>query len=42
MLVLGGRERTQAGFRSLLQSSGFSLSRIIPLGTYSLIESHPV
>lgn len=42
MLVLGGRERTEAEFRSLLQSAGFSLNRIIPVGTCSLIECHPV
>lgn len=42
MLVLGGRERTEAGFRTLLQSAGFSLSRVIPVGTYALIESRPL
>ena len=42
MLVLGGRERTEAEFRSLFQSAGFSLSRIIPAGVYSLIEGHPI
>lgn len=41
MLVIGGRERTEADFRSLLQSAGFSLSRIIPAGSYSLIECQP-
>jgi hypothetical protein len=40
MLVLGGRERTEADFRSLLQSAGFKFSRMIPAGNYSLIESH--
>jgi hypothetical protein len=40
MLVLGGRERTEADFRSLLQSAGFSLSRVIPAGAYCLIECH--
>jgi hypothetical protein len=42
MLVIGGRERTQADFRLLLQSAGFSLSRIIPAGAASLIECLPV
>lgn len=41
MLVLGGRERTEAGFHALLQSAGFSMGRIIPAGSYSLIECHP-
>jgi hypothetical protein len=41
MLVLGGRERTEADFRSLLDSAGFALNRVIPAGTYSLIECHP-
>jgi hypothetical protein len=41
MLVLGGRERTEAEFRSLLGSAGFSLNRVIPAGAYSLIECHP-
>jgi hypothetical protein len=41
MLVLGGRERTEADFRSLLHSAGFSLTRVIPAGTYSLIECRP-
>jgi SAM-dependent methyltransferase len=42
MLVLGGRERTEADFRSLLSATGFSLTRIIPTETSSLIECHPV
>src|ERR1700677_1934365 len=41
MLVLGGRERTEADFHALLKSTGFSVSRIIPAGAYSLIECHP-
>ncbi len=41
MLVLGGRERTEADFQTLLQSAGFSINRIIPAGAYSLIECHP-
>ncbi len=42
MLVLGGRERSEAEFRSLLATAGFSLARIIPSETHSLIECHPV
>jgi SAM-dependent methyltransferase len=38
MLVLGGRERTQDEFMMLVQTAGFSLNRVIPAGTYSLIE----
>ena len=42
MLVIGGRERTEADFRSLLASTHFSLIRIIPTETSSLIECHPI
>lgn len=42
MLVIGGRERSEAEFRSLLASVDFSLARIIPTETSSLIECHPV
>jgi hypothetical protein len=42
MLVIGGRERTQADFRSLLAAAGFSLTRIIPAEASSLIKCHPV
>jgi hypothetical protein len=42
MLVLGGCERTEAQFRALLKSAGFSLTRIVPAGAYSLIEGQPV
>ncbi len=41
MLVIGGRERTEADFRSLLAATGFSLTRIIPTEASSLIECHP-
>lgn len=41
MLVVGGRERTEAEFRSLLAATGFSLTRIIPTEASSLIECHP-
>jgi SAM-dependent methyltransferase len=42
MLVIGGRERTEADFRSLLTATGFSLARIISTEVSSLIECHPV
>ncbi len=42
MLVLGGRERTEADFRSLLAASGFAISRIVPTEANSVIECHPV
>jgi hypothetical protein len=42
MLVIGGCERTEADFRSLLASSYFSLTRIITTEASSLIECHPV
>lgn len=41
MLVVGGRERTEADFRSLLDSTRFSLTRIIPTEASWLIECHP-
>ena len=42
MLVIGGRERTEAEFRSLLATNGFSLMRINPIESHTLIECHPV
>lgn len=42
MLVLGGCERTEADFRSLLADTGFSLNRIISTEASTLIECHPV
>lgn len=42
MLVIGGRERIEAEFRSLLAATGFSLTRILATETSSLIECHPV
>jgi hypothetical protein len=41
MLVVGGRERTEADFRSLLDSTRFSLTHIIPTEASWLIECHP-
>jgi hypothetical protein len=42
MLVLGGRERTESDFRSLLAAAGFAISRIIPAEATSVIECQPV
>ena len=42
MLVIGGRERTEAEFRSILAASGFSLTRVISAEAFSLIECHPI
>ncbi len=41
LVFFRGRERTEADFNSLLRSAGFTLSRVIPAGPYSLIESRP-
>jgi hypothetical protein len=41
MLVLGGVERTEAEFKKLVASAGFSLQRVTPAGTYSIIECRP-
>jgi hypothetical protein len=42
MLVIGGRQRTEADFRALLARSGFSITRIIPAESNSVIECHVV
>jgi SAM-dependent methyltransferase len=42
MLVIGGRERTEGEFRSLLAAGGFDLTRVIPTGRSTLMECHPV
>ena len=41
MLVIGGRERSETEFRSLLASADFSVARIISTETSSVIECHP-
>ena len=43
MLVrTGGRERTEAEYRGLLQAAGLRLARVLPTGTQvSLIEAKP-
>jgi hypothetical protein len=42
MLVIGGRERTEANFRSLLAAAGFAITRIVPAEATSVIECHVV
>jgi SAM-dependent methyltransferase len=43
MIMTGGRERTEAEWRSLLESTGFRLSRVVPTESgFSVIESRPV
>jgi hypothetical protein len=42
MLVLGGRDRPEADFRSLLAATGYCLTRIINIGASSIIECHPI
>jgi len=42
LVMLGGRERTEAEFRALLHEAGFHLNRVIPTaGPMSIIESLP-
>jgi hypothetical protein len=40
MLVIGGRERTETNFRSLLAAAGFAITRIVPAEGTSVIECH--
>jgi SAM-dependent methyltransferase len=43
LVVLGGRERTEAEYRELLERSGFALSRVIPTSSpLTLIEARPL
>jgi hypothetical protein len=42
MLAIGGRDRTEADFRSLLAAAGFALTRIVPTEASSVLECHPV
>jgi hypothetical protein len=43
LVLLGGRERTEAEYRALLASSGFTLARIVPTSSdYSILEGLPV
>jgi hypothetical protein len=42
MVMTGGRERTRAEFAALLNTAGYSLSRIIPtLAPQSVLEAFP-
>jgi hypothetical protein len=44
MLLLGGKERTEAEFRSILASAGFAVERAVPVGSVfdmSIIEARP-
>jgi hypothetical protein len=44
MLLVGGKERTEAEFRSLLASAGFAVERVVPVGSVfdmSIIEARP-
>ena len=42
LVLLTGRERTEAEFRALYAAAGFRLTRIIPLGGPAIIEGVPV
>ncbi len=43
LLFVGGRERTEAEFASLLERSGFEMTRVVPtISSISLIEARPV
>jgi SAM-dependent methyltransferase len=43
LVVVGGRERTEAEYRELFKRSGFALARVIPTNSpLSLIEAQPV
>lgn len=43
MVVLGGRERTEAEFRALLANARLKLRRTIPLPTgNSVLEAHKI
>ncbi|MGO4879249.1 MAG: methyltransferase [Bryobacteraceae bacterium] len=42
MLVIGGRERTEADFRALLANAGLAVARIVPTEASALIECHPI
>jgi hypothetical protein len=42
LVVLGGRERTEAEFRGLLASSGFKVARILSTALgFSVVEAFP-
>jgi hypothetical protein len=41
MVMVGGQERTEAEYRALLASAGLRVTRVIPTGAMSVIESVP-
>jgi hypothetical protein len=42
LVARGGRERTEAEFRALLESTGFRIDRIVPVALeFSVIEASP-
>jgi SAM-dependent methyltransferase len=41
LIFVTGHERTEAEFAALLRAGGFSLTRVIPTGYMSIIESEP-
>ena len=42
MLVIGGRDRSEAEFRAVLEAGGFAITRIVPTEASSVIECRPV
>lgn len=43
LVAIGGRERTEAEYRTLLGSAGFALTRTMPIAAYySVIEATPI
>jgi hypothetical protein len=42
MILTGGRERTEAEFRSLLREAGFALTQVVPTPGASILEGTPV
>ena len=42
LVFVGGRERTEQEFATLLSRAGFTLDRVVPtISTISLVEAHP-
>ena len=42
LVVLSGRERTEAEFRALYAAAGFTITRVLPAGMQAIIEGMPV
>jgi SAM-dependent methyltransferase len=42
LVLLGGKERTEAEWRDLLAEAGFNLTRIAPAGPIHLIQAQPI